>query len=139
MPPQGLGYRHTIHEVIVGWLDESRVAVGGLGDDDMEMIDGARIFDTTLWGTMGGRWGAEWRSARELMAFPGPAGAFFSDGTWLYSADQHGLSRWDVNEGARTGFLPGFQPTHHHRAAGELVQIDEGVLVRWQCTGAALK
>jgi hypothetical protein len=116
----------------ITWLDETRVAIGGLGDDDRAMIDGARIFDITLSGNRDGRWGAEWRSARELIAFPGPAGAFFSDGTWLFFADQHGLSRWDLNDGARTGFLPGFQPTRHHRSAGELVQIADDTLLRWK-------
>jgi hypothetical protein len=107
------------------WLDDRRVAVGGIGDDDRVMIDGARVFDVTRPGDAGGRWCAE------LFAFPGPAGAFFSNGRWLFSSDHTGLSRWDVNDGARTGFLEGFHPTHHHRTAGELVQRVQDVLVRW--------
>lgn len=42
-----------------------------------------------------------------------------------------GLSRWSLLTGERTGHLPGFRPTHHHRGAEELVQIEEGVLLRW--------
>lgn len=118
----------------ITWLDDRRVAVGGLGDDDMVMIDGARIFDITLPGSPGVCWRADLRWARELKAFPGPAGSFFSEGTWLFSSDQTGLSRWDLNDGARTGYLQGFKPTHHHQAAGELVQLIENVLVRWSVT-----
>jgi hypothetical protein len=34
----------------------------------------------------------------------------------------------------RTGHLQDFRPTHHHRGAGELVQLIDGVLVRWSTT-----
>jgi hypothetical protein len=113
------------------WLDERRVAIGGIGDDDLEIIPGARIFDVTspdgpsgcLRGVSGG--------AREVTAFAGPAGAFFSDGTWLFSSDEAGLSRWAPEDGARTGHLQNFNPAHHHRSAGELVQLINRVLVRW--------
>lgn len=27
----------------VAWLDEKTVAIGGIGDDDAEMVDGARV------------------------------------------------------------------------------------------------
>jgi hypothetical protein len=110
------------------WLDDSRVAVGGIGDDDDAMVDGARIFDITL--PKGP--GQEERFARELTAFPGPAGSFFGAAPWLFSADETGLSRWDINDGARTGQLPGFLPTHDHRTAGELVQLTGHSLVRWK-------
>jgi hypothetical protein len=105
--------------------------VGGIGDDEAMMIDGARVFDVTLPDGPGRRE----HDARELTAFAGPAGSFFSDGRWLFSSDPTGLSRWDCDDGARTGHLPGFRPTHYHRAAGELVQISGGVLVRWEVTG----
>ncbi len=113
------------------WIDDERVAVEGIGDDDAEMIPGARLFDVTQPGT-----GEDWlRSdlpmARELAVLAGPKGRFFSDGTWLFSADETGLSRWALDDGARTGHLEGFRPTHHHRGAGELVQLSDGVLLRW--------
>lgn len=116
----------------ITWIDEKRVAVEGIGDDDDAMIDGARIFDLTLPGTAGNRWRSDLPCVRELKAFPGPKGTFFSDGTWLFSSDGTGLSRWDVDEGARTGQLQNFHPTHHHRGARELVQLIDGVLLRWR-------
>jgi hypothetical protein len=114
------------------WLDDNRIAVGGLCDDDKDMIDGVRIFDLSLPGSGVVRWRTDWPWPRELTAFAGPAGAFFSDGQLLFSSDQSGLSRWDINDGARTGYLQGFKPTHHHRGAGELVQVVDDALVRWR-------
>jgi hypothetical protein len=113
------------------WLDDNRIAIGGLGDDDEDMIDGVRIFDVSLTEDGRVRWRCDWFWPRELTAFSGPAGSFFSDGQSLFSSDLSGLSRWDVNDGFRTGYLQGFQPTHHHRGARELVQVVDDALVRW--------
>jgi hypothetical protein len=74
--------------------------------------------------------GAGLKWAREINAFAGPAGAFFSDGTWLFSSDETGLSRWDLVTGERTGHLPGFHPSQHHRSARELIELRDGLLVR---------
>jgi hypothetical protein len=116
----------------LAWLDDDKIAIGGLGDDDQDMIDGPRIFDLSLPGSAGVRWRTDWPWPRELTAFAGPAGTFVSDGQRLYSSDQNGLSRWDVNDGCRTGFLQGFHPAHHHRSARELVQLADDALVRWR-------
>lgn len=115
------------------WLDDKRVAVGGIGDDDSAMVNGVRIFDITATGTPGAPWRSDWRVGREIAAFPGPAGLFFSNGTRLFSSDVTGLSRWDPESGQRTGRIPAFQPTRHHRGTGELAQLAEGALVRWRC------
>lgn len=113
------------------WVDDHRIAVGGIGDDDKDMIDGARIFDVSSSGNGGVRWRADLPWPREQIAFAGPTGSFFSKGRALFSSDQCGLSRWDMNDGSRTGYLQGFQPTHHHRGAHELVQVVDDALVRW--------
>ena len=113
------------------WLDDHRIAIGGLGEDDNVMIDGARVFDVALSGNAGGRWRADWTWSRELIAFAGPVGKFFSDGKCLFSSDVNGLSRWDVNDGSCTGHFPGFQPTHHHKSANELAQLANDDFVRW--------
>jgi hypothetical protein len=128
----GLCARSYYWDHAITWLDDTRVVVGGIGDDDQAMIDGARVFDVTRPGKPGPGWREDWPWARELTAFPGPAGLFFSDSRWLYSSDRIGLSRWDVNDGARTGYCEGFRPTHHHRAAGELAQLGDDILVRWK-------
>ena len=113
----------------ITWLDDTRVVIAGIGDDDADMIDGARVFDVTAEGKASPRWRSDLEWAREITAFAGPAGRFFSDGISLFSAKE-GLSRWHVEDGARTGHLPDFEPTHHHRGAGELVQLSETVLTR---------
>jgi hypothetical protein len=113
------------------WLNETTIALGGIGDDDFDMIEGARIFDLAVTGP-GAPPGRD-REVREVLTFPGPAGTFFSAGGALFSADSSGLSRWDPKTGARTGHLPGFRPAWHHRGAGELAAIVNRTLVRWKC------
>src|SRR5215470_16452554 len=116
----------------ITWIDEKYVAVGGIGDDDILMIDGVRIFDITSSPDLDASQSIGAGSARELKAFAGPAGAFFSDGTWLFSSDKTGLSRWDLADGARTGQIPNFRPTRRHRGANELIQLIDGASVRWK-------
>jgi hypothetical protein len=105
------------------WLDDERVAVGGF--DDEGHVAGARIFDISA-RMNSGRSGR----AEEAMTFAGPAGTFFSDGKWLFSSDETGLSRWDPETGERTGHLPTFWPSRYHRGARELVELRDGRLVR---------
>jgi len=119
----------------VTWIDEHRVAIGGIGNDDMHMIDGARIFDVTLQGKADPQWRTDWTWPLEITAFAGPSGLFFSDGTWLYSSDRTGLSRWDLRDGARTGHLKDFHPTRYHPRAGEFVQFGGRTLLRYKLTG----
>lgn len=114
----------------IAWLDEETVAIGGIGDDN-EIVDGARIFDITKTGPAGDKWRSDWNWAREITAFTGPTGRFFSDGKWLYSASEAGLSRWDPKTGIQTGHIDNFNPTHHHLGTGELAQLSEGKIVRW--------
>ena len=101
--------------------DVRRETRAGLGNDDADMIDGARIFDVTASGRVSPGWRSDWEWAREISAFAGPAGRFFSAGTSLFSSNPEGLSRWSVEDGARTGHFQDFEPTHHHRGARELV------------------
>lgn len=106
------------------WLDDTRVVIAGIGDDDI--VEGARVFDVTASGSASpGFGGSKWEWALEVTAFTGPAGRFFTDGISLFSSDKEGLSRWCVEDGARTGHLQDFEPTHHHRGARELVQLSE--------------
>jgi len=109
------------------WLDSTRMVVAGIGDDDLEMVDGARIF---LAGeptpeTTHRHW---WRDAREAIAFPGPRGTFLSDGHLLFSSDGGGLDVWDVTEGALIAHMDGPEPRWRHPASGELVQVAGTVL-----------
>jgi len=114
------------------WLSDNTLAVAGIGDDDELMIDGVRIIDIEE--GKAGHWRSDRSWAKEIMTFPGPAGKFFAADNCLYSSDDTGLSRWDFKAGVRTGYLKDFSPTHHHRSAGELVQVKDGQLIRWSTT-----
>ncbi|WP_328551520.1 hypothetical protein [Streptomyces sp. NBC_00358] len=110
------------------WIDSVRVAVEGLGDDEDVMRPGARIFDTSRTAQS-----ELWRmpTAVELIAFEGPTGPFFSDGTRLFSCGDSGLSLWDPVEGKFLGVVPGFSPTRHHPGARQFVQLTDGVVRLW--------
>ena len=114
----------------ISWLDDTRVVIAGIGDDDAHMVEGARVFDVTALGRASPEWRSDWEWALEVTAFAGPAGKFFTDGISLFSSNKEGLSRWCVEDGVRTGHLQGFEPMHHHRGARELVQLSENVLTR---------
>lgn len=130
-----LCYRESFWNGAMTWIDDTRCAIGGIGPDRDAMVDGARIFDVPG-SPERAPWNDEWRERQTVFAFGGPAGRFFSDGRWLFSADSSGLSRWDVSTGERTGHLSDFQPTHHHRGSGELVQLEEGVMIRLLITSS---
>ena len=111
------------------WIGPGRIAVGGLGDDEREIVDGVRLFTPEADAPSGRIW---WRSAQEVGAFPGPRGDFFSDGRRLFSADESGLSVWDLDTGARIGAIAGFRPTRQHTGACELVEWQGRMLRRWK-------
>ena len=94
------------------------------------IVPGARIFDVTRRGKAAPGWSPHVPWADESLAFAGPSGLFFSEGGWLFSSSDTGLSRWDPRTGERTGLLAGFRPTHHHRGTRELVQLVDANLVR---------
>lgn len=110
------------------WIDSSRVAVEGLGDDGSAMLPGARIFDTSRTSRS-----EPHRTPRavDLLAFEGPTGPFFSDGTHLFSSGDTGLSIWDPAEGKLLRTVPGFSPTHHHPDARQFLQLADGAVRLW--------
>ncbi len=113
------------------WIDSTRIAIEGLGDFEEEMLDGVRIFDVEKVLERG-----SWREVEEIASFPGPRSKFFSDGRRLFSTDEHGLNIWDIDDGARVLVIAGFQPTHQHVGAGELVELREKTMRRWKyCEG----
>lgn len=93
------------------------LAIGGIGYDDVAMLDGVEIYSVA--------------TGDQVAAFAGPVGALFANRTRLYSAGPDGLQIWDPVTGHRTGGVPGFVPTCHHRAAGRLGAVQDGVLRRW--------
>jgi hypothetical protein len=100
------------------WIGEDRLAISGIGGDDLALISGVRIFDPV--------------TGAETARFAGPSGPLHSDGTRLYSATPTGLHIWDPDTGHRTGQIPGFSPTHHHPASHELAASHDTTLLRWR-------
>jgi hypothetical protein len=99
------------------WLDETRLAVSGIGADDEAMIAGVEIYDA--------------RSAVLLARFPGPAGPLHYDRDRLYSSGPAGLEIWDIETGENTGAVSGFAPTRYHAGSHELAAIDGETLAIW--------
>ncbi|MEU6311054.1 hypothetical protein [Streptomyces sp. NPDC047014] len=115
----------------VVWLDEDRLVLGWLGEDDLEKAPGARVFDLAAPGRDG-------TDPVETAAFGGPEGRFFAADGLLYTASEAGLDIWDPAAGTRLGSLPGFRPTHHDPARGELVELSALGIRRWRTPGAAV-
>ncbi|MFD8882819.1 hypothetical protein ACFV0H_09870 [Streptomyces erythrochromogenes] len=115
------------------WLDEARIVLGGLGDDDEAVVPGARVFDVTRMVDLG----VDGSRPDETATFGGPEGRFFAADGLLYSAGGTGLEIWDPTSGARIGSVPDFHPTHHDTVRRELVQLTaDGV--RRRPTGESL-
>ena len=120
--------REYYWNVAMAWISHERIAVQGIGDDEDEMVDGARIFDVT-WVEDVEHHGYRRRTAREVFCIHAPRGVFLCDGAYLFSSHTSGLSRWDLGSRECTGQLPEFNPTHRHHGSGEFVQLRDRVLV----------
>lgn len=110
------------------WLDDHRIAVGGIGDDEAKIAPGARIFDLRRIPDGPRKLFVD----TEVLAFAGPGDRFFAAHGLLYAVAESGLEIWDPDTGARSGSVPGFHPTFHHRSAQELVENNGTDLVRWR-------
>jgi hypothetical protein len=107
----------------LAWIDSHRFAIAGL--DEFEKVPGVRIFDMN-------NIAKDRNYFTSSTGLPGPTGELFSDGESLFSTGPGGLSRWDLADGCRTGHLPGFEPSRHHRGARELAQLSGGHVLRWK-------
>ena len=83
------------------WINSASFAVEGIGPED-ELIHGATIYDL---------------KGEQISQFAGPSGSFWSDGTRLFSVEDDGLHFWNVERGARTGFLKDFRPQFQFKNA----------------------
>ncbi|MEV7560476.1 hypothetical protein [Streptomyces sp. NPDC089795] len=102
------------------WLDEDRLVLGGLGDDEEELLPGARVFDLGRRGQ--GAAGAP-EQPPEIASFGGPRGRVFAADGLLFASSESGLEIWNPTTGSRLGALAGFHPTHHDRTRGELLEL----------------
>ncbi|MEU6487146.1 hypothetical protein [Streptomyces sp. NPDC046887] len=113
------------------WLDDDRLVVGGIGEAEELMVDGATVYAFT------GEDGAE-PVTEAVFAGPktGPKERFHVLGGLLFSSGESGMEVWDPADGARLGTVPGLRPTHLDRSAGELLQLDTGagVVRAWSAT-----
>jgi hypothetical protein len=71
------------------------------------------------------------KSTRELTPIAGPSGRFFSDRSRLFTATPAGLSVWNLEDGTRAGFIPGFNPTVQHRSRRSLMEVHGDRLRAW--------
>jgi hypothetical protein len=111
-------WREYLWDAPLCWLEETRLAVWGMGENEGAMIPGVRVFEVT--------------TGAEVRAFPGPDGPLFAHGRWLLGAAPDGLGVWDPESGERLARVPGFTPTRHHPTVHELVAVHEDRLVRWR-------
>jgi len=109
------------------WIDNHRIAVEGIGEDDDEIIPGVRIFDLSQIDNSNPRF----PHARETAAFAGPTGRLFADGDRLFSSDAEGLAVWNTSEGALTGRIADFTPTIQCIGGRTLSEAKGSTIRRW--------
>jgi hypothetical protein len=110
--------RDYLWDTSMCWLDETTLAVWGIGNDELDMIPGVVVYDVI--------------TGSEIRTFTGPEGFLFHERGWLLSSAQDGLTIWDSGTGDRLARVPGFRPTRHHPTAHELVEVRHDRLVRWR-------
>lgn len=98
------------------WLGPSRLAVAGLGNLDVMLLPGIRIFDL--------------ESKQELAPIAGPEGPFAFDEYLFCHTPDHGFSAWDIETGQRLFHDPQFHPLAYHPIQKVfLSQSDQGLLL----------
>ncbi len=110
------------------WLDERRIAVEGIGDDDLDIVPGVRIFDVS----QPDRSRSSLRNAPEVGSFAGPAGRFFTDGDRLFSSSARSLSVWDIAARELAGRIEQFEPTIQSSLDRTLVEATGSTIRRWR-------
>jgi len=106
-----LCYRDYFWDGPLCWLDDTRLAVWGYGEDDTWLVPAVRIFDVT--------------SGLEQRWFPGPAGNLVFDRVMIAMDHEHGASVWDVECGARLLRDPALL-AHYHPSAKVFVSAPTG-------------
>jgi len=85
------------------WIDDHTVAIWGIGEDDLLMIPGVRLFDVV--------------SGEEKKSFAGPTAKLgkIAFDRWLFSWQPDGpFSIWDISDGARLLIDPDFVTFGYH-------------------------
>jgi hypothetical protein len=93
------------------WLDARTVALWGLGDDDVEMVPGVRIFDAA--------------EGEELRSSVGPRGELACFAPYLVAYDkERGTSAWDAHTGERLLHTPELKPFAVHPPSRALLSFE---------------
>ncbi|MFJ1764444.1 hypothetical protein ACIOD2_29270 [Amycolatopsis sp. NPDC088138] len=99
----------------IAWVDDTTVAVQGIGTVHDQMLDGVELYDVT--------------TGRRTGLFAGPNGPMWSHQGLLYVTAEAGFEIWDPADGARIGFAEGFRPTAHRD--GTFAELDNDRLRIW--------
>lgn len=110
--------RAYLWDVAMCWVDERRVAIWGLGHDDLLMLDGVTVYDV--------------EDGAVVAEFGGvPKGHLWSDGHRLFATGAGaGLSVWDPYTGQRTALVPDVEPIAFNRSLDQFLVVDEGGRLR---------
>lgn len=111
------------------WIDSRTLAVWGLGEDDVLLIPGVRLFNVetgeeteSFAGPVNGNQ-KEVLKADEKEAYMHSAGQLVYD-RWLFSwAPGKPFTVWDVADGARLLEAVGLNPLAYHRGSGEFLSV----------------
>ena len=112
------------------WIDERTIAVWGLGEDDILLIPGVRLFDAesgeekfSFPGPVGGSLKEKLQVAGKEQAFIHGAGTLIFDG-WLFAwAAGKPFSAWDISDGEQVLEERDFSPLGYHRGSQEFLSL----------------
>jgi predicted NAD-dependent protein-ADP-ribosyltransferase YbiA (DUF1768 family) len=103
----------------IAWLDETRVAIWGEGDEDTKLVPAAQIWDV--------------ERGERLRTFHGPAKGFFAVCGLLVAGDAERIEAWDPETGERLAEAEGGAILAVHPRSGELIGRGEaGALRVWE-------
>jgi hypothetical protein len=91
------------------WVDRHTLAVWGIGDDDLLLVPGVRLFDVS--------------TGQELRRFLGPQGTLVYDDYLFSFASEQGMAVWDIATGERLLHEPAFSPWCYHRGARQFLTL----------------
>lgn len=101
------------------WIDENRIALGGMGDwddDEFETAEappGVRIVDV----------GCETKVPDRKLSMSTEPHELFTDGRLLLAAHENSTSAWSLETGECTKVIEDFAATHHHLSGQRLLEV----------------
>lgn len=112
------------------WVDDRTIAVWGLGEDDILLIPGVRLFDvergeekSSFAGPVGGSRKESLQVAGKGKEFIHGAGNLFFD-RWLFSwMEGKAFTIWDISDGALLLEEPQFFPLNYHPGSKEFLSV----------------